>query len=52
MQLLLGFLVLTVLVFCIVDLWHLKEMLKSMNRMVYFLDNIEGMTRDRYTNGK
>ena len=50
--LLLGFLGLVLLIFCVVDLWHLKEMLKCMRGMLYFLENIESIDRERYVNGK
>lgn len=29
------------LIFCIVDLWHLRQMLKTMRDMSYYLSNIE-----------
>jgi len=50
--LILLFLGIVLLIFCVVDLWHLKEMLKAIKDMAGFLDNIEGMTRERFVNGK
>lgn len=49
---LLAILGVVLLVFCIVDLWHLRQMLKTMQNMCYFLDKIEGMDRERFVNGK
>ena len=50
--LLLGFLGFVLLIFCIVDLWHLRQMLKTMQSIAYFLENIEGIDRERYIQGK
>jgi len=50
--LLLGFLGLVLLIFCIVDLWHLRQMLKTMRSIAYFLENIENIDRERYIQGK
>ena len=36
-SILLGFLGLVLLIFCIVDLWHLRQMLKVMRSMTYYM---------------
>lgn len=36
------------LIFCIVDLWHLKEILKAMRDMTYYLSNIEQYEHMKY----
>lgn len=53
MILLLGFLgFIVLLVFCVVDLYHLKAMLKTMQKMEYYLSNIEDMQRRIYIGEK
>lgn len=37
---LLGFLGFVLLIFCIIDLWHLKEMLRTMRDMRHYMQEL------------
>jgi len=49
---LLSFLGLTLLVFCVVDLYHLKQILKTLRSIEYYISNMEEFERIKLNNWK